>query len=86
MALWLIFQTCSLCLGLKTEQKLICLSTNGKILKKGYKIILHKILDEKDLSVGKVEQNTLIHGDCLNVMQYIADGSIDAIITDLPYG
>jgi len=49
-------------------------------------IILYKTLEEKDLSVGKVEQNTLIRGDCLNVMPYLADGSIDAIITDLPYG
>ena len=28
----------------------------------------------------------LIHGDCLEVMQSIPDGSIDAIITDPPYG
>jgi DNA modification methylase len=47
---------------------------------------LYKILEKEELSVGMVEQNTLIHGDCLNVMPYIASGSIDAIITDLPYG
>ena len=28
----------------------------------------------------------LIHGDCLEAMKYIADNSIDAIITDPPYG
>ena len=28
----------------------------------------------------------LIHGDCLEVMKSIPDGSIDAIITDPPYG
>jgi len=32
------------------------------------------------------ENITLIHGDCLNVMQSLGDGSIDAIITDPPYG
>ena len=30
--------------------------------------------------------NILICGDCLNVMSYIPDKSIDCIITDLPYG
>lgn len=33
-----------------------------------------------------VEQCTLIHGDCLSVMQGMGSGSIDAIITDPPYG
>ena len=28
----------------------------------------------------------LLHGDCLELMQTIEDGSIDAIITDPPYG
>ena len=31
-------------------------------------------------------KNTLICGDCLNVMRFIPDKSIDCIITDLPYG
>lgn len=30
--------------------------------------------------------NILICGDCLNVMSYIPDKSIDCILTDLPYG
>jgi len=30
--------------------------------------------------------NKIIHGDCLEVMQNIPDSSIDAIITDPPYG
>ena len=30
--------------------------------------------------------NEIIHGDCLEVMKDIPDGSIDAIITDPPYG
>ena len=37
-------------------------------------------------AVGQVKANTLVLGDCLKVMPYIADGSMDAIIADLPYG
>lgn len=46
-----------------------------------------QILREDELTtIGQVKANSLILGDCLKVMPYIADGSIDAIITDLPYG
>jgi DNA modification methylase len=37
-------------------------------------------------TVGRVKANTLVLGDCLEAMKYIADGSIDAIICDPPYG
>ena len=30
--------------------------------------------------------NKLLHGDCLELMKDIPDGSVDAIITDPPYG
>ena len=30
--------------------------------------------------------NKAIHGDCLEVMKYIPDGSVDFILTDPPYG
>ena len=30
--------------------------------------------------------DTLIHADCLEAMKHIADGSVSAIIADLPYG
>ena len=30
--------------------------------------------------------NKIIHGDCLEVMQEIPDGSVDMILCDLPYG
>ena len=30
-------------------------------------------------------QNTIIHGDCLQVMKDIPDGSIDLVVTDPPY-
>lgn len=35
--------------------------------------------------VGCVLPNTLVHGDCLEVMKYIPDGSISMILTDPPY-
>lgn len=28
----------------------------------------------------------IIHGDCLEVMGFIPDGSVDMILADLPYG
>jgi DNA modification methylase len=34
----------------------------------------------------EIKQNSLIHGDCLEVMNYISDKSIDMILCDLPYG
>lgn len=30
--------------------------------------------------------NTIVHGDCLEVMRDIPDGSVDMILADLPYG
>lgn len=36
--------------------------------------------------VGCVLPNTLVHGDCLEVMKYIPDGSIDLVLADPPYG
>lgn len=46
-----------------------------------------RTMDMSELKdIGRVEANTLIRGDCLEVMPYIAGGSIDAIIADPPYG
>jgi DNA modification methylase len=39
-----------------------------------------------DESVGQSSRITLINDDCLNAMKDIADGSIDMILCDLPYG
>jgi site-specific DNA-methyltransferase (adenine-specific) len=38
------------------------------------------------ISVGQLPANSLVNGDCLEAMKYIADKSINAIICDLPYG
>lgn len=34
----------------------------------------------------KVMPHTLLHGDCLDLMALIPDGSVDLILCDLPYG
>lgn len=40
------------------------------------------ITNEKEVqTVGCVLPNTLVHGDCLEVMKYIPDGSIDLVLT-----
>ena len=39
------------------------------------------ITNEKEVQpVGCVLPNTLVHGDCLEVMKYIPDGSIDLVL------
>lgn len=44
-------------------------------------------LTETDLINGiKITPDSLILGDCLEVMKHIPNASIDAIITDPPYG
>ena len=46
-----------------------------------------KILSLEELvNVGEVEPHSLIQGDCLEAMKFIADKSIDLILCDLPYG
>jgi len=45
------------------------------------------ITNEKEVQpVGCVLPNTLVHGDCLEVMKYIPDASIDLVLCDPPYG
>ena len=36
--------------------------------------------------MNTVQPNSLLQGDCLDIMRDIPDGSIDAVICDLPYG
>jgi len=48
---------------------------------------MFSITNEKEVSaVGLVQPNTLVLGDCLEVMKYIPDGSVDLVLTDIPYG
>ena len=45
---------------------------------------MFNVTNEVDVKVlGNVLPNTLVHGDCLEVMKYIPDGSVDLILTDL---
>lgn len=34
----------------------------------------------------KLIKNNIYQGDCLDLMSYIADGSVDLICADLPFG
>ena len=44
-------------------------------------------ISEKEVqSIGQIKPNAMIHGDCLEVMKYIEDGSVDLILADPPYG
>jgi len=46
-----------------------------------------KITDEREVqSVGRVSPNALVHGDCLDIMKYIPDNSVDCVLCDPPYG
>ena len=38
------------------------------------------------IGIGSLNGNELINGDCLEVMKYIPDKSIDMILCDPPYG
>lgn len=46
------------------------------------------VLAEKEVTLTNKEvmPNTLIMGDCLEVMKHIPGGSVDLILTDPPYG
>lgn len=41
---------------------------------------------EQLTTVGEVKPNTLIQGECLQAMKFLADKSVDMILADLPYG
>ena len=48
---------------------------------------MFKITNESEAhTIGKISPNTLVRGDCLNVMKSIPDGIIDCILADPPYG
>ena len=40
----------------------------------------------KEDYVGEIVPNSLVRTDCLDAMKYIAVGSVDLILCDLPYG
>ena len=39
-----------------------------------------------DNFVGEIGKNTVILGDCLDVLPHVEESSIDMILCDLPYG
>ena len=36
--------------------------------------------------IGQLQEGTIVNAECLEAMRYIADGSVDMILCDLPYG
>lgn len=36
--------------------------------------------------IGPYELNTVVHGDCCDILPQIPDGSVDLVLTDPPYG
>jgi predicted methyltransferase len=67
---------------------MICPKKIGTYLKQHTGVFYLMILtnEQEVKSVGLVSPNTLVHGDCLEVMKYIPDGSVDMVLCDLPYG
>ena len=58
-----------------------------KIKHRGVFNLMFTLTNEKEVQlVGRVSPNTLVHGDCLEVMKYIPDGSVDLVLCDPPYG
>lgn len=46
-----------------------------------------KIITTEEIKINKeIKPNSIIHGDCLEIMPYIQDKSINMILCDLPYG
>jgi DNA modification methylase len=48
----------------------------------------YKFLTQQEVMENHMEivANTLVQGDCLELMKYIPEKSIDMILCDLPYG
>lgn len=42
--------------------------------------------EDQIIKKGEIPLNSVINADCLNVMKFIKDGSVDMILCDLPYG
>jgi DNA modification methylase len=38
------------------------------------------------INVGQITENSAINADCLDVMKYIKDNSVNMVLCDLPYG
>ena len=43
-------------------------------------------MPEKDTHIGPYELDTVVHGDCVELMRELPDGCVDAVVTDPPYG
>lgn len=46
------------------------------------------ILNEKEVVLSNmvVQPNSIVYGDCMKIMKYIPNNSIDMVLVDPPYG
>ena len=44
------------------------------------------IVEERDLKVGELPINKIVLGDSYKVLKKLPDNSVDAVVTDPPYG
>ena len=42
--------------------------------------------EPKEPNMNKTDNITLLRGDCLEILPTLAGGSVDMVLTDLPYG
>lgn len=45
-----------------------------------------KFYEKNEDIVGEIQRNSVVNGDCLEVMKMIKDSSVDMVLCDLPYG
>ena len=49
------------------------------------KITFNAITQKTVQSIGKLAPSTMVHGVCMELLKYIADGSVDMVLTDPPF-
>lgn len=59
---------------------------NGLYLKLSKRVALKKFAQESRFANDKFRPNSIIHGDCVEILPQIPEASFDAVVTDPPYG
>lgn len=48
--------------------------------------MFNSIEEKGEETVRRIGSDLLLHGDCLDVMSSIPDGTVDLVLADPPYG
>lgn len=64
----------------------LCSCRKLKLIIKNKTMLKNEINEDKALIITHVNNSVLLHGDCLIESDKIESGSVDLILTDLPYG